>query len=346
MLRALRPKRWARTLSNTAYQTDDKQETKRSKRYNPAAMEQNSQKQALIHQRYDKAYKLLLGNREVFCRFMRSLVDEELAQKVAPENIEMVDKSYISRGGREYVSDLIYKISVEPEHEAYFYILMEFQSRPDKWMALRILNYIVQFYQSLSNKGKLPAIFPIVLYNGDREWNAKTEISQCIENKWIPEKYIPKMSYYLIDISKVQNLKDNLVSSVVYAEQQDNTREDYLDNLEHLAQKIVPLELKQAFADWFTLISTGTMPKDDIERIKYSLKEKEENMLATFGERIYNEGIEKGREEGIEKGIEKGIERGRIEVAKNMLANGLDIKQVARCSGFSLEAVRRLNEAD
>ena len=233
-------------------------------------MEQNSQKQALIHQRYDKAYKSLLGNREVFCRFMRSLVDEELAQKVAPENIEMVDKSYITRGGREYVSDLIYKISVEPEHEAYFYILMELQ--PDKWMALRILNYIVQFYQSLSNKGKLPAIFPIVLYNGDREWNAKMEISQCIENKWIPEKYIPKMSYYLIDISKVQNLKDNLVSSGVYAEQQDNTRQDYLDNLEHLAPK--------------------------------------------------------------------------IEVAKNMLANGLDIKQVARCSGFSLETVRRLNEAD
>ena len=51
---------------------------------------------------------------------------------------------------------------------------------------------------------------------------------------------IPKMSYYLI--SKVQNLKDTLLSSGVYAEQQDNTRQDYLDNLEHLAQKIVLLE--------------------------------------------------------------------------------------------------------
>ena len=37
-----------------------------------------------------------------------------------------------------------------------------------------------------------------------------------------------------------------------------------------------------------------------------------------------------GREEGIQRGIEKGraegIEKGRIEVAKNMLANGLDIE--------------------
>ena len=309
-------------------------------------MEQNSKKQTLIHQRYDKAYKALLRNREVFCRFMRSLVDEELAQKVSPENIEIVNKSYITRGGLEYLSDLIYKVLIEPEYEAYFYILMEFQSRPDKSMPLRILNYIVQFYQSLPKKDKLPAIFPVVLYNGEREWKVKTEISQCIKNKWIPEKYIPKMSYYLIDISKVQNLKDTLVSSVVYAEQQDNTRENYLDNLEHLAQKIVPLELKQAFADWFALIATGTMPKDNIERIKYSLKEKEGNMLATFGERIYNEGIEKGIEKGREEGIEKGIEKGRIEVAKNMLSGGLNVEQVARFSGFSEEAVRRLKEAD
>ena len=61
-------------------------------------------------------------------------------------------------------------------------------------------------------------------------------------------------------------------------------------------------------------------------------------MLATLGERIYNE----GREEGIEKG--KG--EGRIEVARNMLAGGLDIEQVARFSGLSLEAIRRLDKTD
>ena len=302
-------------------------------------MEEN--KQALIHQRYDKAYKSLLGKPEAFCRFMHSLVNEELAQKLKPENIEMVDKSMITKAGRKYESDLIYKVSIEPDYEAYFYILMEFQSNPEKWMALRILNYIVQFYECLPKENLLPAVFPVVLYNGNREWNAKTEIAQCIENKWIPKKYIPKMSYYLIDISKVQNLDDTLVTSVVYAEQhsEDSTRQDYIDNLEHLARKIIPMELKQAFVDWFTMISTGTMPEQKIKQIEDSLKEREGNMLATFGERIYNEGIE----EGLKKGLEKGMEKCRIEVAKNMLADGLDIAQIARCTGFSLAEVRRLN---
>ena len=281
--------------------------------------------------------------------WMRSLVNEKLAQKLEPQNIQMVNKSMITEKGRVYESDLLYKVSIEPEHEAYFYILMEFQSSPDKWMALRrlrvlrMLNYIVQFYQSLEKKEKLlaanawPAVFPVLLYNGEREWNAKTEIAQCIENKWIPEKYIPKMSCYLIDINKIYNQKmDALVASVVYAEQhiEDNKKENYLKKLGNLAQKIIPSELKEAFANWFTLISNGTMPKENIERIKHSLKEKKGNMLATLGERIYNEGIEKGREEGIEKG--------RIEVAKKMLTGGLDVGQVTKFSGFSVEEVRRL----
>ena len=82
-------------------------------------------------------------------------------------------------------------------------------------------------------------------------------------------------------------------------------------------------------------------------------------MLATLGERIYNEGREEGIEEGIEQGIEKGIKTGiqkgreegiqtgmekgreaeRLEVAKNMLSGGLSIAQVARFTGLSEEVI-------
>ena len=41
-------------------------------------------------------------------------------------------------------------------------------------------------------------------------------------------------------------------------------------------------------------------------------------------------------------GREEGMEKARIEVAKNMLAGGLDVGQVAQFSGFSVEEVRRL----
>ena len=156
-------------------------------------MKNDNQKQ--VYKRYDKAYKKLMSNPYAFCRFMRSLVDEELAQKVTPENIEMINKRFITEQGLEYESDLIYKVSLNPDCDAYFIILMEFQSGPDKTMAYRMLNYVVQFWGSLTRRDNFPAVFPVVFYNGERKWVAKTDILECVENTGIPEKYIPKMSY-------------------------------------------------------------------------------------------------------------------------------------------------------
>ena len=79
----------------------------------------DSTKQDLIHHRYDKAYKMLLGNPDVFCRFIRSLVDEKFTQKIQPQNIELVNKSFVSKEGREYKSDLIYKVAFNKQYEAY-----------------------------------------------------------------------------------------------------------------------------------------------------------------------------------------------------------------------------------
>ena len=143
---------------------------------------------------------------------------------------------------------------------------------------------------------------------------------------------------------------DALVASVVYAEQHsgDNQSNEYIEKLGRLAGKIIPADLQRVFAKWFVTIFTGTMPQKKVEQIQYSLKEKDGNMLADLGERIYNEGIERGREEGIERGREEGreegMEKGRMAVARNMLANGLDIAQIVRCTGLDWEAVTRLQD--
>ena len=101
------------------------------------------------------------------------------------------------------------------------------------------------------------------------------------------------MCYYLLNINKIYNQEmDALVASEVYAEQhsEDNKREDYLKNLENLAKKIVPLELKEVFTNWFMITFTGIIAEKELEQFKYSLEEREGNMLATLEEGIYNEG--------------------------------------------------------
>lgn len=74
--------------------------------------------------------------------------------------------------------DVIYRVLYRDGSEVYLYLLLEFQSHPDPWMALRVLVYVGLLYQHLirenqiSANNKLPPVFPLVLYNGDARWNA------------------------------------------------------------------------------------------------------------------------------------------------------------------------------
>ena len=53
-------------------------------------------------------------------------------------------------------------------------------------------------------------------------------------------------------------------------------------------------------------------------------------------------GLEYAREEGMEKGIEKGIEKGRLEIAKNLKANGVTVDIIAKSTGLSPEEIAKL----
>jgi hypothetical protein len=88
----------------------------------------------------------------------------------------------------------------------YIYLLLEFQSTVDKFMALRILEYIVQFYKDLlkvEKHDRLPQVFPLLLYSGDKKWTAPTQFGDLLVTISIPNKYIPNFHYYKIAINEI-----------------------------------------------------------------------------------------------------------------------------------------------
>jgi len=52
---------------------------------------------------------------------------------------------------------------------------------------------------------------------------------------------------------------------------------------------------------------------------------------------------EEGREEGLKEGLDKGLKEGRIEIAKNMLKEGLDVNLISKLSGLSVKEIEELN---
>lgn len=102
-------------------------------------------------------------------------------------------------------NDQIWRVRCKGEW-VYLYLLFEFQSSVDPWMAVRMLVYMGLLYQDLiSGKeleadGKLPFVLPIVLYNGSSRWNAAVAIEALIHPAPAGfADFVPRLSYFLLD---------------------------------------------------------------------------------------------------------------------------------------------------
>ena len=54
------------------------------------------------------------------------------------------------------------------------------------------------------------------------------------------------------------------------------------------------------------------------------------------------EGMEKGMKQGMEKGMKQGLEQRSLEIARKMLAKGMDVASVMEITGLSAEQMQQL----
>jgi hypothetical protein len=154
---------------------------------------------------HDHSYKLLFSHPEMVADLIRGFVREEWVEHLDFSSLEKVSGSYIADDLREREDDVIWRVRWGQEW-LYVYLLIEFQSTVDRFMAVRILAYLGLLYQDLirmgqlSSAGRLPPVLPIVLYNGNRRWDAPVEVADLI----VPapkglDAYSPRLKYLLLD---------------------------------------------------------------------------------------------------------------------------------------------------
>lgn len=103
---------------------------------------------------------------------LRGFVKEEWVSQLDFSSLEKLSGSFVADGLRDRENDLIWRMRWGREW-MYVYLLLEFQSGVDRFMAVRIMAYVALLYQDLIRqgqltvKGKLPPVLPMVLYNGE-----------------------------------------------------------------------------------------------------------------------------------------------------------------------------------
>ena len=131
----------------------------------------------LVPMEHDASYKLLFSHARMVEDLLRGFVHESWVRDVDWSTLERVSDSQISDDLRSRRDDLVWRVRWGPDW-LYLYLLLEFQSTVDTYMAVRVLVYVGLLYQALIRagqlppSGKLPPVVPIVLYNGRGRWTA------------------------------------------------------------------------------------------------------------------------------------------------------------------------------
>lgn len=74
----------------------------------------------------------------------------------------------------------------------------------------------------------------------------------------------------------------------------------------------------------------------------YDKEELEEEIRRSIKSEATKEGIREGMEQGIQEGIQMGIEQNKVEIAKKMLKDNIDMEMVSKYTGFSIEELTRI----
>jgi len=301
---------------------------------------------------HDRNYKRLFQHKGFVEELLRFFVNEGFTQELDYSTLELVNKSFITEAYKEKESDIIYKINFK-NSSVYIYLLMEFQSTVDKTMSLRILRYICEFYEHLINSQgfaeKLPAVFPVLIYNGDPKWTSVTNIRELIHHS-IPENYIPSFEYYKIienEFSEDTLMKiKNALAAVFLIENSDSEEKlkRHIKNIITLIEDENP-EVISGFKEWVNSIFENNSSEiiTNIENL-WEVKNMLSSTLERHDQKIREESVQQGMQQGIQQGMQQGVQLKTEKAIGKMLQKGFKTEEIADLLETTVEEVMRIKK--
>ncbi len=247
---------------------------------------------------FDALYRRLFTHAVLVEHLIRAFVPEVLAAGIDFTRMELFASDFPTGKpgkGRERRGDVVWCLPTRSGTDLLVYVMFEFQSKIDWWMAVRAQVYQGLLFQAivaarkLKTGDRLPPVLVIVLYNGTPRWAAPTTTTELIAltpgSPLAP--WQPRARYHLLDMgaAPAADLGDetNLATLLTRLERGPSFAE-----FEALVAAIVAWfvrhpgydQLRDLFAEMArvaleTIAPTASVPHD-LQRV--------ETMLATLGE--------------------------------------------------------------
>ncbi|HKV08679.1 MAG TPA: Rpn family recombination-promoting nuclease/putative transposase [Thermoanaerobaculia bacterium] len=284
---------------------------------------------------HDHGYKLLFSQPLLVEELVRGFLPGPWVDRLDFTSLQKAGSSVITDDLRERHDDVIWKVRWRDGHEEHWfwiYLLLELQSTPDPFMAVRMLTYVGLLLQELIREKKLepgrllPPVLPVVLYHGKPRWRTSLHLSGLFAPA--PEEvkgHLPQIRYRLLDAGQLPlhhpDLRDNLVAALLRLEtteaREAAARVRELDLLVPAGEK----ELRRILDIWLARLFRRFPFSATIFKGKINLGSATmlEETFRDWERKIRQESLREGRREGRQEGRQEGQIEGLQKAILEML---------------------------
>ena len=291
-----------------------------------------------IHDPHDTIFKTSFSDRNNTIDLINGTFPKEIVEHLQLETLTLESTTYIDRKLKKYYSDLVYTCKYK-ESDILITILFEHKSYLPEFPHVQLLRYILNIQEhSIANTNKLIFTLPVVFYHGKDTWKKRSFSEYFNIKDDFLLKFIPNFDYLVIDLSGYshddikQKITGQLLKILMQIMKYSYNENILNENLEKIF-KIGKLYIEE--------------PKGLIffKKIIRYLYEIDDNLDVDKLMEIVKENDDKAG--GVimstaTKLIQKGETKNRIEVAKRMLKNGVDLTTISEYTDLPIVEIKKL----
>ena len=161
---------------------------------------------------HDPVYRRIFNRAQIIEEILRRFATGPWAAHLDFSTLSPVPADFISKYLKKYEADIIWRVRYGPGKGDWFYVfvLMELQSSVQRFMALRLLGYVLRLCEALLEHGRylaarrprrlLPPVLAVVLYNGEKPWTAPLSLAELF--KPMEGFDPPDFRYVVLDVNR------------------------------------------------------------------------------------------------------------------------------------------------
>ena len=309
---------------------------------------------------HDQHYRKLFSSPAMVRALFHGFLPQRLRHSVDLDSLAPLPSSFISSSrNRDRRADCIWQVKRRDGSPLYLLILLEHQSRADRFMSIRMLGYSALLYEDIimrrseSKRARLPSILPIVLYTGARPWNAPLQASELLDKAPAGLRiYQPQMRYLVLDEGKLVSQgglpRDNLATLLFQLEHNQG-----LEHIQEIVQTLISLtqghahqELSLAFGHWIRHVLLPRSLPDNTALPNVTNLQEVTTMLTTHSRdwsyRWKQEGRQEGRLEGSRESasiILSNLLRRKFGTLPPRISRQIDAADTAQLQAWSLNVL-------